>query len=123
MKQSTQSAGIEWDFLNQEVMELSRAGSYGHAVVVAQKALEVAEQNVGPDHPATATSLDNLANLYKAQNRYAKAEPLYERALAIREKAFGLDHPDVLTSLEHLAKFYYSQGDHNKAQPLYRRFG
>ena len=54
-------AGIEWDTLSQEVMELNRTGKYDRALVVAQKALQVAEQNVGRDHPDVATSLNNLA--------------------------------------------------------------
>ena len=56
-----QGADIEWDILNQEVMDIYRAGMYDRAVVVAQKAQQVAEQNVGPDHPDVATSLNNLA--------------------------------------------------------------
>lgn len=51
-----QGAGIEWDILNQEVMELYCTGKYDRAVVVAQKVLQVAEQNVGPDHPDVATA-------------------------------------------------------------------
>ena len=58
-----QGAGIEWQTLNQEGMELHRTGQYGRAVTVAQAALKVAEQNVGPDHPDVATSLNNLAVL------------------------------------------------------------
>ncbi len=86
-------AGIEWDNLNQEVKELYRSGKYDRAVVVAKKALEVAEKNVGPNHPDVATSLNNLALLYKTQGQYAQAEPLYKQALAIWEKALGPDHP------------------------------
>ena len=88
-------AGIEWDILNREVMDLYRAGKYDRAVVVAQKALQVAQQNVGPNHPDVATSLNNLAELYRTQGNYAKAEPLYKRSLAIKEKALGPDHPKV----------------------------
>ncbi len=47
-----------------------------------------------------ATSLNNLANLYKDQGYYAEAELLYKRALAIVEKALGPEHPHVATSLE-----------------------
>lgn len=36
-------AGIEWETLNHEVMELYRAGKYDRAVLLAQKALRVAE--------------------------------------------------------------------------------
>ena len=78
-----EGAGIEWGILTDEVMELYRAGKYDRGVVVAKKALEVAEQNVGPDHPDVATSLNNLAMLYQAQGHYAKAEPLFKKSLAI----------------------------------------
>ena len=116
-----QGAGIEWDILNQEVMDLHQQGNYDRAVVVAQKALEVAKENVGPDHPNVAASLNNLAGLYKTQGDYAKAEPLYKRSLAIVEKALGPDHPNVATSLNNLAGLYDTQGDHAKAEPLYKR--
>jgi len=71
-----QGAGIGWDILNQEAMELYRTGKYDRAVVVAKKALEGAEKNVGPNHLSLATSLNNLAVLYDAQGHYAQAEPL-----------------------------------------------
>ena len=90
-----QGAGIEWDILNDEVKELYRTGKYARAVVVGKKALKVAEESVGPDHPDVATSLNNLAALYKTQGQYAAAEPLYKRALSINEKALGPDHPSV----------------------------
>ena len=38
-----------------------------------------------PEHPSTATSLNNLAALYEAMGEYAKAEPLYREALRIRQ--------------------------------------
>ena len=40
-----------------------------------------------------ATSLNNLAELYQAQGKYAEAEPLYQRALAICEQQLGASHP------------------------------
>jgi hypothetical protein len=71
-----QGAGIEWDILSKEVQELYRAGKYDRSKLVAQKALEVAEQNVGAHHPDVATSLNSLALLYDTQGEYAMAEPL-----------------------------------------------
>jgi len=76
---------------------------------------------LGPEHPSTATSLNNLALLYDNQGLYAKAEPLYQRALAIYEKALGPEHPDTATSLNNLAGLYASQGLYAKAEPLYQR--
>ncbi|MFM8922532.1 MAG: tetratricopeptide repeat protein, partial [Microcystis panniformis] len=43
----------------------------------------------GKEHPAVATSLNNLANLYCAQGKYAEAEPLFLRSLEICEKQLG----------------------------------
>ena len=57
-------------------------------------ALKEAE-GFGPQDPRLATTLNNLGEVYRAQGRYAEAEPLYKRALAIREKALGPEHPDV----------------------------
>ncbi len=50
-----------------------------------------------------ATTLNNLAGLYRAQGHYAEAEPLHKRALTIVEKALGPEHPHVATSLENYA--------------------
>ena len=68
-----------------------------------------------------ATSLNNLAVLYRNQGKYAEAEPLYQRSLAIWEKALGKDHPDVATSLNNLAVLYHNQGKYAEAEPLYQR--
>ncbi|MCP9442176.1 MAG: tetratricopeptide repeat protein [Nitrospira sp.] len=65
-------------------MRLFRAGHYDRAVVLAQKALQVAEQNVGPDHPDVAASLENLAVLYLATDRGSEALALSQRAAKIR---------------------------------------
>ena len=113
--------GTEWKKLNDEVMSLYRQGDYERAVEAAKKALQVAEQAVGPDHPEVATSLNNLAMLYRVQGQYAQAEPLYRRSLAIREKALGPDHPDVATTLNNLAELYRVQGRYTQAEPLYKR--
>ena len=116
-----QGAGIEWDVLNQEAIDLYRQGKYDRAVVVAQKALEVAKQNVGPDHPDVATSLNNLALLYYARSDYAKAVPLYKRSLVITVKSLGPDHPDVATGLENLAALYRATKRNEAAGKLERR--
>ncbi|KKK86115.1 hypothetical protein LCGC14_2766480, partial [marine sediment metagenome] len=110
-----QGAGIEWDILNQEVRSLYQNGQYDRAVVVAEKALTIQVKALGPDHPDVATSLNNLAMLYKNQGEYALAEPLYKRSLAIKEKVHGPEHPDVATTLKNLARLYKTQGKYAEA--------
>ena len=68
-----------------------------------------------------ARSLNDLAELYRAQGKYAEAEPLYKRSLAISEKALGPEHPDVATSLENMALLYRDTNREQEAQELEQR--
>ena len=68
-----------------------------------------------------ATALNNLAEVYREQGRYADAEGLHKRALAIREKALGQDHPEVAGTLNNLANEYKNQGRYADAEGLYKR--
>ena len=79
-------------------------GAYVRAEPLHLRALAIKEKALGPDHPTTATSLNNLALLYVNQGAYAKAEPLYLRALAINEKALGSNHPITLRVRENLER-------------------
>ncbi len=69
---------------------------YAEAEPLYQRALSIREQQVGPEHPDTANSLNSLALLYQDQRRYAGAEPLYQQALSICEQQLGPAHPDTL---------------------------
>lgn len=65
--------------------------------------------------------LSNLAELYRAMNRYHEAEELYSRAIAIQEKVLGPEHPDLAVTLNDLAELYRNEGRLAEAEPLYRR--
>ena len=73
------------------------------------------------EDPRLATSLNNLAAVYKAQGRHAEAEPLYKHALAIDEKILGPDHPNFSRDLNNLAELYRAQGRYAKSEPLIKR--
>src|SRR5712692_5304313 len=75
--------------LSKRVAQLYSQGRYDEAIPLAARALAIAEKVLGPEHPSTATSLNNLALMYQDTGAYAKAEPLHRRALAIREKVLG----------------------------------
>jgi len=105
----------------QQVGTLYQQGKFQEAISLQEQELAWTERNFGPDHPDTAQSLNNLAELYRSLGAYAKAKPLYLRALAIREKALGPDHPDTANSLNNLAALRYSQGAYAKVEPLYLR--
>jgi len=94
---------------------------YSKAEPLYQRSLAIREKSLGKDHPDVATSLNNLALLYKAQGNYAEAKLLYQRSLAIYEKALDIDHPHVVTSLNNLAVLYNAQGNYAEAEPLFQR--
>ena len=85
--------------LNQAGFYLHERARYGEAEPLYERALAIVERALGPAHPLTATNLNNLAELYRAQGRLDEAEPLLQRTLAIRERALGPDHPDTAQSL------------------------
>lgn len=58
---------------------------------------------LGPEHPAVANALQNLAKVYFQQQRYGEADELYGRAVAIMEKSLGPDHPDLAQTLDRYA--------------------
>lgn len=113
-----EAGDLEAGMVNQKVEELDQQGDFDRAVKAAQKAIEVAEANVGPNHPYIAISLNNLALLYSNEGDYAKAEPLYNRSLAIWEKTLGPDHPYVVNCLNKLSNLYHAMGKDKKASEV-----
>ncbi|MCT7996488.1 CHAT domain-containing protein, partial [Laspinema olomoucense] len=70
-------------------------------------------------HPDYATSLNNLAGLYRQMGRLSDAEPLFRQAMEIRRVQLGENHPDYATSLNNLAGLYRQMGRLSDAEPLY----
>jgi CHAT domain-containing protein/Tfp pilus assembly protein PilF len=107
--------------LTRQVNELRKAGKYSEAILIVERALDLANRLYGPEHLEVARLLGTLAVLQVSQGRYAEAESLYKRGLVIKEKALGLEHPDVGLSLNNLAILYRRQGRYAEAEPLFRR--
>jgi len=72
--------------------------AYSQVAPLLHDALTIREKALGPEHPDTASSHNDLALLLKAQGDLAAVRPLLERALAIREKTLGPEHPDTASS-------------------------
>ena len=109
------------DKLNNQVVELYQQGKLDAAVVVAKRALALAERLRGPEHADVGICLVNLTTLYAAQHRLRELEPLLKRLLSLREKTLGDDHLDVELSLNSLALLYDAQGRSQEAEPFLRR--
>ncbi len=107
--------------LNRSAMALQSKGDLAGAEPLLRSALEIAERDLGPEHPDTAGSLNNLASLLESKEDYASAELLYRRALAIAEKTLGQDDARTAMALENLAGLLAAKGDYGEAEALFRR--
>ena len=83
--------------------------------------LEEQERTLGTEHPATLTSVHNLANLLAKRGDLAGAEPLYRRTLEEMARILGPEHPNTLASLFNLALLLRDQGKLTEAEEMLRR--
>jgi tetratricopeptide (TPR) repeat protein len=100
---------------------LLERGLYSPAQTFLSKSCSILDHLLEPDDLLIGCSLNNLAQLYRAQGHYKEAEPLYVRALTILENQLGLDHAETATILNNFASLYRAQGRYLEAETLYRR--
>jgi CHAT domain-containing protein/Flp pilus assembly protein TadD len=100
---------------------LNSAGKYDEAIPSFERALEIRERVLGPDHCDVASVINSMGQLQFYKGEYSKAEQLFLRGLAVREKALGPEHPLFATSLNNYAILCFVRGDYAKAEPLFLR--
>jgi tetratricopeptide (TPR) repeat protein len=98
-----------------------QAGLWLFLTPLREELVHLAEDLLGPEHPKTAASMNDLALLYRHHGLLREAEPLHERALAVREEVLGHEHPDTAASLDDLAFLYYYLGRWREAESLLER--
>jgi len=114
---SAQDADIKRaEQLSQQTKQLYKQRKFSEAVPIAKELLAIFEEKLGPEHPKTAESLHNLAELYKAMGDYTKAEQLDKRALAIPNKIMEPDQPGTAQSKNNLAELKASKGNDTSAK-------
>ena len=81
-------------------------GNYDETKMLFEEALAIRECVLGPQHPATATSLYNLAELLHTQGKSIEAYTFYRRALSIFERVLGPYHTDTAKCRRTLVRLY-----------------
>ena len=74
------------------------------------------ERTLGPDHPNTLTSRNNLAGAYQASGQLERAIPLFEATVNDSERTLGPDHPDTLNGRNNLATALWDVGRWEEAR-------
>jgi tetratricopeptide (TPR) repeat protein len=81
------------DMRNTLGLSLNELGEQALAITVFERALATHSARLGPDHPDTLTSMNNLAMAYRAAGRLDEALPLFEQAATGMEKrAYRHEH-------------------------------
>ncbi|KAF2475260.1 kinesin light chain [Lindgomyces ingoldianus] len=96
-------------------------GRYNSAEMTQRKVLVLRENMLGKEHPATLTSMGNVALALSRQGKYwAEAEKMHREELALCEKVLGKGHPDTLTSMNNVAWTLSGQGKYVEAEKIHR---
>jgi tetratricopeptide (TPR) repeat protein len=94
---------------------------FSQAEELTRKALEKAQSFYGPDHPAIAPFLSNLATILRDTLRLDEADALFRRAVLMGEHEFGPNHRNVAKYLNNLATVLQRKNLYAEAEILYRR--
>ena len=91
------------------------------AAISLSSAVEHLGAVLGPDHPDTLFSRNNLAGAYESAGRLDEAITLYKQVLTDRTHILGPDHPDTLTARNNLASAYRDVGNFSQAIALFEQ--
>lgn len=94
-------------------------GDYESAAKFLEGLARDAEKKLGDKDPQFPSFLNNLAGVYKDQERYDDAESLLRRSLALRRSAKAPDTYSIARAELNLAEVYREQGKFEEAAPLY----
>ena len=72
---------------------------------------------LGPEHPDTLKSMNNLAAAYTAQGSYKQAETLASQALETRRRVLGPERRYTLASVDNLASAFAGEGKYRGLRP------
>ena len=118
LRDQTTSEEQRLDITNSMADMHSQSGRYEEAEELYRECLEKRKRVLGPDHPDTLMTMNNLALNYYDQEKYTEAEELYRECLESYKRVLGPDHPDTLKTMNGLAFHYKAQGRYDKAEEL-----
>ena len=96
--------------LNRIAFYMYETAQYAEAEPLFLKSTEIRRRALGEQHPDYATSLNNLAELYRAMGRHARGRAALPQVDGDSSPALGEQHPDYATSLNNLAVLYRRDG-------------
>jgi CHAT domain-containing protein/Tfp pilus assembly protein PilF len=99
-----------WIRLLEQADSLAKVQDYGHAIIIGEEALELAQEEFGSGDSTVAAILYDLGVYRYEAGAYAEAASYHERALEARKQVFSPGHVDIAESLKGLAVTYKALG-------------
>jgi tetratricopeptide (TPR) repeat protein len=94
-------------------------GDATRAIDVLAKAFGTRVAGLGPDHPDTLATMNELAEAYWAAGGADRSLPLFEAMLSANRIKLGPDHPGALATLNAAAVAYQGAGKFDRAVPMF----
>ncbi|CAO2820320.1 unnamed protein product [Amaranthus hypochondriacus] len=110
---------IKWRIFTDNGREFFLQGKLVEAENFFSSALVEAKKGFGERDPHVASACINLAELYRVQKLYDRAEPLYLDGISILEEAYGPDDVRVGAAFHNLGQFYIGQRKFEEARVCY----
>jgi tetratricopeptide (TPR) repeat protein len=104
-----------------ECSVLRDQGRQDEAVDRCARALAVAERSFGPDHPATARALKELAGALDEAHRFGEALDRLARALEVERRVLGEAHPELGVTYNAQGLSLLKTDRHAEARDAFRR--
>lgn len=104
---------------NDRAFELYSSGELDEAIALAEETLVAARAHLDEASRTRWDSLNNLAHLYRLQQRFDEAESLFSEFLETSRRLFGDRHSATIVALRQLAELHADQGLYEEAEALY----
>ena|GEM_PF-1325552 len=96
-------------------------GKYKEAFECYQKALTIQEEVLGPEHPDTAKTYNDIAGVYFNRGEFEEAKKWHQKSLSIRKKKLEKEYFSIATSFNNIAGACRDQGNYEEALVLYNK--
>ncbi|KAI1416416.1 P-loop containing nucleoside triphosphate hydrolase protein [Hypoxylon sp. FL1857] len=93
---------------------------YVEAASLGKEVFEKRRQILGPNHPQTLVSMNNISWILRNKGDFVESEKLNREALERKEKELGKEHHDTLNCKYCLAVVIECQGRHDEAEQVFR---
>jgi hypothetical protein len=73
-------------------------GRWDEAEELQAEVLEIRKRVLGPEHPGTLISMNNLSRTWKAMGQQTEALNLMDKCVQLKKRVLGVNHPSFVSS-------------------------